>query len=186
MPRVLQSLPLQKKGRERKDRFFPTKTDSKSIALYLGLKLISKGSVALFCGRKDAASSICQDAVDCFDRGVELRKPSEVSNAEEVECLTRLHEANLGADAISTRSAQVGIFSHHGNTPHGIRLAVEHAMREDLIHFVVCTSTLAQGVNLPIRYLIVTSVYQAGTKIQVRDFHNLLGRAGPGRNAYGR
>jgi replicative superfamily II helicase len=41
-----------------------------------------------------------------------------------------------------------GIFSHHGNTPHGIRLAVEHAMRDDLVRFVVCTSTLAQGVNL--------------------------------------
>ncbi len=42
----------------------------------------------------------------------------------------------------------------------------------------VCTSTLAQGVNLPIRYLIVTSVYQAGEQIKSRDFQNLLGRAG--------
>ena len=58
--------------------------------------------------------------------------------------------------------------------PHGIRLAIEHAMRENLIRFVVCTSTLAQGVNLPIRYLIVTSIYQAGEPIKVRDFHNLL------------
>ena len=51
-------------------------------------------------------------------------------------------------------------------------------MRENLIRFVVCTSTLAQGVNLPIRYLIVTSIYQAGDRIKVRDFHNLIGRAG--------
>jgi hypothetical protein len=62
--------------------------------------------------------------------------------------------------------------------PHGIRLAVEHAMRDDLVRFVVCTSTLAQGVNLPIRYLIVTSVYQGMEPIKVRDFHNLIGRAG--------
>jgi len=41
-----------------------------------------------------------------------------------------------------------------------------------------CTSTLAQGVNLPIRYLIVTSVYQGMERIKVRDFHNLIGRAG--------
>jgi len=47
-----------------------------------------------------------------------------------------------------------------------------------LIHFVVCTSTLAQGVNLPIRYLIVTSVYQGSERIKVRDFHNLIGRVG--------
>lgn len=75
-------------------------------------------------------------------------------------------------------SAEHGIFSHHGNTPHGIRLSVEHAMRENLVRFVVCTSTLAQGVNLPIRYLIVTSVYQGMERIKVRDFHNLIGRAG--------
>jgi hypothetical protein len=51
-------------------------------------------------------------------------------------------------------------------------------MKTDLINFVVCTSTLAQGVNLPIRYLIVTGVYQGGERILVRDFHNLIGRAG--------
>ncbi|WP_020407144.1 hypothetical protein [Hahella ganghwensis] len=43
---------------------------------------------------------------------------------------------------------------------------------------VVCTSTLAQGVNLPIRYLIVSSTFQAGQEITTRDFHNLIGRAG--------
>lgn len=51
-------------------------------------------------------------------------------------------------------------------------------MRENFVRFVVCTSTLAQGVNLPIRYLIVTSVYQGNERIKVRDFHNLIGRAG--------
>lgn len=98
--------------------------------------------------------------------------------AQEVERLRHLHVENLGADAPASRSAAHGILSHHGNTPHGIRLAVEHAMRYDLVRFVVCTSTLAQGVNLPIRYLIVTSVYQGRERIKVRDFHNLIGRAG--------
>jgi len=51
-------------------------------------------------------------------------------------------------------------------------------MRENLVHFVVCTSTLAQGVNLPLRYLIITNVYQNQERIKVRDFHNLIGRAG--------
>ncbi len=51
-------------------------------------------------------------------------------------------------------------------------------MRCGFIRFVVCTSTLAQGVNLPIRYLIITSVYQGMERIKVRDFHNLIGRAG--------
>ena len=178
VPRVIESFNLGKKGRERVDRGFPEKSDGQAIALYLGLKLVPNGSIAIFCGRKSTVASICEKAVDIIKREVPLALPSEFSNPEEVKWLTHLHVENLGADAPASQSAAHGIFSHHRNTPHGIRLAVEHAMREDLVRFVVCTSTLAQGVNLPIRYLIVTSVYQGMGPIKVRDFHNLVGRAG--------
>ncbi|MES9830084.1 MAG: DEAD/DEAH box helicase [Candidatus Thiodiazotropha sp.] len=178
VPRVIERFNLGRRGREQKDRYFPEKDDGQAIALYLGLKLVPNGSIAVFCGRKSTAANICEKAVDVIERGAPLALPSDFSDAQEVECLTHLHVENLGADAPASQSAAHGIFSHHGNTPHGIRLAVEHAMRDDLVRFVVCTSTLAQGVNLPIRYLIVTSVYQGMERIKVRDFHNLIGRAG--------
>lgn len=178
VPRVIERFILGRKKRERTDRFFPEKTDGQAIALYLGLKLVPNGSIAVFCGRKSTAASVCEKAVDIIERGAPLALPSDFSDAQEVARLTHLHVENLGADAPVSQSAAHGIFSHHGNTPHGIRLAVEHAMRDDLVRFVVCTSTLAQGVNLPIRYLIVTSVYQGMERIKVRDFHNLIGRAG--------
>ncbi len=178
VPRVIERFNLGRKKRERTDRFFPEKTDGQAIALYLGLKLVPNGSIAVVCGRKSTAASVCEKAVDIIERGAPLALPSDFSDAQEVERLRHLHVENLGADAPASQSAAHGIFSHHGNTPHGIRLAVEHAMRDDLVRFVVCTSTLAQGVNLPIRYLIVTSVYQGMERIKVRDFHNLIGRAG--------
>jgi len=178
VPRVIERFNLGRKKRERTDRFFPEKTDGQAIALYLGLKLVPNGSIAVFCGRKSTAASVCEKAVDIIERGAPLALPSDFSGAQEVVRLRHLHVENLGADAPASQSAAHGIFSHHGNTPHGIRLAVEHAMRDDLVRFVVCTSTLAQGVNLPIRYLIVTSVYQGMERIKVRDFHNLIGRAG--------
>ncbi len=178
VPRVIERFNLGRRGREQKDRHFPERDDGQAIALYLGLKLVPNGSIALFCGRKSTAASVCEKAVDIIERGAPVALPSDFSDAQEVERLTHLHVENLGADAPAFQSAAHGIFSHHGNTPHGIRLAVEHAMRDDLVRFVVCTSTLAQGVNLPIRYLIVTSVYQGMERIKVRDFHNLIGRAG--------
>ena len=178
VPRVIERFNLGRKKRERTDRFFPEKTDGQAIALYLGLKLVPNGSIAVFCRRKSTAASVCEKAVDIIERGAPVVLPSDFSDAQEVERLTHLHVKNLGADAPASQSSAHGIFSHHGNTPHGIRLAVEHAMRDDLVRFVVCTSTLAQGVNLPIRYLIVTSVYQGMERIKVRDFHNLIGRAG--------
>lgn len=188
VPRVIERFNLGRKPRETTDRFFPEqalKPDGrpnsdfgKTVALYLGLKLAPNGGIAIFCGRKSTAASICEKVVDIIERGAPLVLPADFSDTKEIERLTHLHVENLGADAPASQSAVHGIFSHHGNTPHGIRLAVEHAMRDNLVRLVVCTSTLAQGVNLPIRYLIVTSVYQGIERIKVRDFHNLIGRAG--------
>ncbi len=178
VPRVIEALQLNKKGNERAARIFPKKTEGQEVALYLGLKLAGNGSIAIFCGKKATATKICERAVDIFERGVTLAPPISYSNAEEISRLVNLHIANLGEDSAITKSAALGVFSHHANIPHGIRLAIEHAMHENLVRVVVCTSTLAQGVNLPLRYLVVTSVYQGRDTIKVRDFHNLIGRAG--------
>ena len=178
VPRVIEIFNLGRKKGEKKDRFFPVKTDGQAIALYLGLKLVPNGSIAVFCGRKSVVVTVCKKVVDIIDRGAPLALPSDFSDTQEVERLTHLYVENLGTDAPESQSAAYGIFSHCGNTPHGIRLAVEYAMRNNLVRFVVCTSTLGQGVNLPIRYLIVTSIYQGTERIKVRDFHNLIGRAG--------
>lgn len=178
VPRVIEQLTLQRRKGEKKDRVFPERSDGQAVALLLGLKLVKNGAVAIFCGRKPTAANLCEKAVDIFERQVALKTPAAYSNTTETGKLHYLHVQNLGEDAAATRSAAIGIFSHHGNTPHGIRLSVEHAMRQGLAQFVICTSTLAQGVNLPIRYLLVTSVYQGAERIKVRDFHNLIGRAG--------
>jgi hypothetical protein len=178
VPRVIERVELRNLGRERSRRFFPVAEDGSSIGLYLGLKLVSNGSVAIFCGRKDTAVNICAAAVDLFQRSDGFTKPVDESDAGEVAKLTALFAAHIGADAPTTKAAQLGIFPHHASVPNGLRLSVEFSMKAGLIGFVVCTSTLAQGVNLPIRYLIVTGVYQGGDRILVRDFHNLIGRAG--------
>jgi superfamily II DNA/RNA helicase len=178
VPRVIEQKTLPLRGHERTERYFPEPGDGPSVGLYLGLKLVARGSVAIFCGRRDTAAKICASAVDLFERTEEFQRPANRSDRLEVERLTSLFEQHLGGGAAATRAASLGIFPHHGSVPHGMRLAVEYAMKANLIHFVVCTSTLAQGVNLPIRYLIVTGVYQGADRILVRDFHNLLGRAG--------
>jgi len=178
VPRIIEQQKLDLKGRERNERFFPNKGDGKSIAAYLGLKLVSNGSVAIFCGEKATVTKLCEEIADAYTRNLQYEQPITFSDRTEVERIYHLYEKNLGAEYAASKGAKLGIFAHSGNTPHGIRLSTEYAMQNELIKFVICTSTLAQGVNLPLRYLIVTSIYQAGRKIKVRDFHNLIGRAG--------
>lgn len=178
VPRVIRSSALALRPRETKARQFPEKGDSQSVALYLGLTLVRNGAAAIFCGRKDTATGLCETLIDVADRGLSIPMPVAFSDGPEVERLASLYERNLGSAAAAARAAKIGAFTHHGNTPHGVRLAVEYAIKDGLGRFVLCTSTLAQGVNLPIRYLIVTTARQGGEKIKVRDFHNLMGRAG--------
>ena len=178
VPRVIVHETLKQRARERVERIFPS-DESGSIALYLGLRLVANGGVAIYARTKASAAKIVRDAVtETFARGVSLATPSESCDADEIQRFQHLFEENFGKESYLTKGAELGIFAHHGNTPHGIRLAIEHAMREDYIRLIVCTSTLAQGVNLPIRYLLVTSPMQGREAIKARDFHNLMGRAG--------
>jgi len=177
VPRVMPVEALRVTPREN-ERLFPTSA-STSVALYLGLKLVDNGGVAIYTRTPASASKLVKDAVkDIFGRNVSLAPPSEACDIAELARIVSLYERNFGSASHLTKAAKLGIFAHHGDTPHGIRLTVEHAMREGHIKFVVCTSTLAQGVNLPIRYLLITSPSQGRDAIKARDFHNLIGRAG--------
>lgn len=178
VPRVIERKALAAKPGERVPRYFPEKDESKDIALYLGIRLVPQGAVAIFCGRKDTASGIARRAVEVYERGFEVASPSTTASPDELRRIKNLVDEHFGIQSTESKAASLGVFVHHGTTPQGLRLSIEYAMQKSLINFVVCTSTLAQGVNLPIRYLIVTGIYQAGEKLKVRDFQNLIGRAG--------
>jgi POLQ-like helicase len=160
------------------EMIFPNVNVGREIALYLGLRLTNQGTIAIFCGRKLDVTGMCKFITDIFEKGLPMQPPLEFSNKVEIQKLKFLHDGNLGEDAIMSKSAELGVFAHHNNVPHGIRLAIEYAIKKEDAKFVICTSTLAQGVNLPIRYLIVNSVNQGGERILIRDFQNLIGRSG--------
>jgi hypothetical protein len=178
VPRILETQELALRRREKSARLFPKPNEPGQIATYLACKLVHNGSVAIFSGRKDSAGKMADDIIEAFSRGLRLTQPSRFCDPDELGKLISLYRRNLGDECTQTKSAQLGIFLHHSNTPHGIRLALEYALQKNLIHYVICTSTLAQGVNLPLRYLIVTTDRQGRERIKIRDFHNLMGRAG--------
>lgn len=178
VPGVMVREQLALRGRERVPRYFPDQADSKSVALYLGLRLISNGGVAIFCGKKDSASTLIRHALDVMSREPTMSPPLDASDPAEISRLENLFTLNFGTDYHLTKGARLGFFAHTSGTPRGLRLSIEYAMRKRLICFVVCTSTLAQGVNLPIKYLLITGTHQGKDPIRIRDFKNLMGRAG--------
>jgi hypothetical protein len=178
VPRIIQKVELLRKGRERKQRIFPDDGKATDNALYLALRLAQTDSTALFCGTRIIARSFCKRIVDIFERECPLPMPDLVSDSNELGFIAFQVAQNLGEDSEYVLAARKGILLHHSSLPQGVREAVEHCMATEKGRLVVCTSTLAQGINLPIKYLVVQNLYQGQSQISRRDFHNLIGRAG--------
>lgn len=184
VPRVVEIQELKKKGKERKQRTFPevdfenSKVKSNDMSIYYANKLIHNGGVAIFCGNKKSVNIILQRILYLEERGINISGYIENVKENENRKIAFLIENHFGTDNFFYEAALKGIYAHHASIPLGIKLSIEYAISKDLVRCVVCTSTLAQGVNLPIKYLIISSLYQAREEIKVRDFHNLIGRTG--------
>ena len=72
-----------------------------------------------------------------------------------------------------------GVAFHFGNMPSLIRLEIERLFRAGKIRFLVCTSTLIEGVNLSCRTIVLRGPRKGiGHPMEPHDFWNLAGRAG--------
>lgn len=72
-----------------------------------------------------------------------------------------------------------GVGFHYSNMPTSVRQAVEDAFADGTIDFLVCTSTLLQGVNLPARNVFMCKPEKGKQRpLEGTDFWNLAGRAG--------
>ncbi len=77
------------------------------------------------------------------------------------------------------RLLEKGVAFHYGNIPQIVRLEVERLFKKDLIHTLVCTSTLIEGVNLSCRNIFLRGPQKGrGNHMPNEDFWNLAGRAG--------
>lgn len=78
-----------------------------------------------------------------------------------------------------------GVAFHFGNMPSLIRFEIERLFRSGKIRFLVCTSTLIEGVNLSCRTIVLRGPRKGiGHPMEPHDFWNLAGRAGRWGNEF--
>jgi hypothetical protein len=91
-----------------------------------------------------------------------------------------VHKAYQLADLVER-----GVAFHYGNMPSLLRLEIERLFRAGKIKFLVCTSTLIEGVNLACKTIVVRGPRKGkGTPMTAPDFWNLAGRAGRWGNEF--
>lgn len=176
VPRVLQVSELEKRPREKNLRYFPDLSSSTDIAIYNAMKLCHNGGVAIYIGQQRSMKTVFNRLIDLKERGVDFAAFKRTANEVELNKIKSHLEEYYGPEHYYTKACALGILPHSSNIPNGIKLAVENAVKMGHVSCVVCTSTLAQGVNIPIKYLLVTSIYVGQELIKVRNFQNLIGR----------
>lgn len=176
IPRSIKKVELNMLKGERKKRYFPEITDAKDVALFQANRLCRNGGVAIYVNKTESINTVMKRVIDIINRGYSLSNVKENSDILELEKISNLISIHYGKEHEFTIASKLGIFPHYSDLSNGVKLSVEYSLRHNNIRFVVCTSTLAQGVNIPIKYLFITSFQTSRDRMQIRSFQNLLGR----------
>ncbi|WP_238545195.1 DEAD/DEAH box helicase [Pseudomonas corrugata] len=163
-----------------------TFTSTKTLAIASARKVMTMGTTAVFAANKrgnQGAIGLAEELISQLSAPLSLPNPVEYANLEKVESRAHYLEDEFGSTWIGARAIRNGAVLHHGDIPQETREVLEEMLRERYIQLVICTSTLAEGVNLPIRTLVLYSVQRRQGKgkpvdMLARDIKNLVGRAG--------
>jgi hypothetical protein len=124
------------------------------------------------------------DAEDIADLIAQLVPPIDGTDNELVE-LADLARKGVHPNFALASLVLKGVAFHYGNMPSLIRQEVERLFRSGKIRFLVCTSTLIEGVNLSCRTIVVRGPRKGmGNPMEPHDFWNLAGRAGRWGNEF--
>jgi hypothetical protein len=100
-------------------------------------------------------------------------------DSEERKEVIRLVREAVHPDYCLAQVVRAGVGFHYGKLPALLRRAVESAFSSTSVRYLVTTSTLLHGVNLPARNVFVRRPYSGhGKPMTSADFWNLAGRAG--------
>lgn len=173
---------------------FPTRSKG-DLTAELAINFVDQGPVLVFTTQRGWAESVART----IERGLQLRRQTpgssiprafaDVQSGAETITAVEVAERWLGVDSLIPRLLRQGIGIHHAGFPDAVRRAIEDDFRSGFIRVLVATSTLAQGVNLPVKTVIVHTVTQhiegstpdddgENVPIALRDFRNIAGRAG--------
>jgi DEAD/DEAH box helicase/Helicase conserved C-terminal domain len=132
----------------------------------------------------DGGSLIYVDGAADAEKAADLLYDLEQTDAEEPHAAPLRELSDLAKAAVHDRYSLARVVRrrigfHYGNMPLLLRNEIERCFKEGHLKFLVCTSTLMEGVNLPCRNIFVRGPTKGRNQpMDEPDFWNLAGRAG--------
>lgn len=163
--------------------------DLKEAVAEAAIKLSHEGITMIFTAQKRSAFPIGKRILKAIEinkaiaetQGSEFKLNINEDKRYLLDEAIELAKEMMGADAELVKFLKAGFVVHHGDIPHSLRLKIEELVRQEVVSLIIATTTLAQGVNLPIRTVIVDSLQHGhNSYITPTDFWNICGRAGRG------
>ncbi|XP_060525530.1 helicase POLQ-like isoform X2 [Cylas formicarius] len=139
----------------------------------LALEVVSTGSCLIFCPSKKN----CENVTFLLCK---LAKPDlkNIKKTEKEQLLNALKSESGELCNILKVSVPFGIAYHHSGLTSDERRLIEDGFRSGTICVICCTSTLAAGVNLPAKRVILRSPYIGRDFISLARYKQMVGRAG--------
>ncbi|MGJ7905163.1 DEAD/DEAH box helicase [Actinopolyspora sp. H202] len=159
----------------------------KTQAVAAARKSLALGTVAVFAPNKSGAQGVnglAEEVLQQLDFSLPLPDPSRYMHSQDsVRPVLDYLSREYGNDWIGTKALFSGFIVHHGDIPQETRETLEELLSNQQVRMVLCTNTLAQGVNFPIRTLVLYSLEWRSfngeqNSMRIRDVRNLVGRAG--------
>ncbi|KAK9884457.1 hypothetical protein WA026_007300 [Henosepilachna vigintioctopunctata] len=139
----------------------------------LVMEVIPKGSCLIFC----ASKKNCENVAKLLSRVI--FKSLKNHKIEEKKLLIEALIGETGTLCSTLKfSIPFGIAYHHSGLTAEERRIIEDGFRASVISVICCTSTLAAGVNLPAKRVILRSPYIGRDFINISRYKQMIGRAG--------
>ncbi|VDM20590.1 unnamed protein product [Wuchereria bancrofti] len=136
--------------------------------------IVPKRSVLIFCPTKKNCENVCKMLSHLMPKNFRERKKTE--RLAIVKALK--NEEDDEFPSLLELSITRGVAYHHSGLTADERKIIEGAYQDGIISIICCTSTLAAGVNLPARRVIINAPLVGKESLRKAQYLQMIGRAG--------
>ncbi|XP_078051698.1 mutagen-sensitive 301 [Augochlora pura] len=138
----------------------------------LVMDIVPEDSCLIFCSSRKNCENVALLLTRVLFSSLEEHKKDEKQK------LLAALQTEEGLCPILRKTIKFGIAYHHSGLTTEERRLLEDAFRIGTICVICCTSTLAAGVNLPARRVILRSPYVGNLFLNLSRYKQMIGRAG--------
>lgn len=136
-------------------------------------------AVALELGSKGGSLVYGTGPADADTVAGQIASALPITSTPELEELSKFIEKHVHKKYSLVKNVLKGVGVHYGKMPSLLREAIEEAFKREHLKYLVCTTTLFQGVNLPARNVFIdTPTRGRGDSLDAASLWNFAGRAG--------